>query len=477
MIRKISEKHTEDFCAGNKGKFLNYMNQKGFAVPDGIILDSNEYLEFVRENKLEEKINRLLMQLKNDNVGEISEQLISLFSDAVLSDKVREVLEKTLNNKGYYAVRSSGTKEDLDDYSFAGQYQTFLNVKGLDEIEKNIIACYQSMFSETILSYLVNQNIDVNDLAMAVVVQEMVQADYSGICFTINPISGNDKEMLIEVSEGLGENIVSGKVKPEQYYYNWYECEGTYDNNNKILDKDKLGKIAETFFEIQLLFGYPCDIEFALKDGELYILQARKITKISYTMYQDIWSTADFKDGGVSATVCTPYMWSLYEYIWEFTLRKFMIDSNILKEKEVNRKLGNMFYGRCYWNVCMVKLAMSKVIGYKEREFDSEYGVRITYDGDGDTTKITPASLIAIIRMYFGQKRILKERNENAENYKTDLLNKYNDYRSMYDNNRIDDIEKIWYTLTKKTYLQTKQLISGRFLLIQSINPYIKTVY
>ena len=87
-------------------------------------------------------------------------------------------------------------------------------------------------------------------------------------------------------------------------------------------------------------------IFFAIKKNKLYILQARRITKINYSSFEDLWSTADFKDGGVSASVCTPYMWSLYEYIWEFTLRKFILDSKILSKREMNKKLGDMYYGK-----------------------------------------------------------------------------------------------------------------------------------
>ena len=161
----------------------------------------------------------------------------------------------------------------------------------------------------------------------------------------------------------------------------------------------------------------------------MYILQARKITKIEYQGYKDLWSTADFKDGGVSATICTPYMWSLYEYIWEYTLRKFILDSKILKDKDLNRKLGEMFYARCYWNLSVVKKAMSQVVGYKEREFDSEYGIKMNYEGDGETTKLTLKSIKDIIRMAIAQKRILNTRNKNAEKYKADLLDKYYNYK------------------------------------------------
>ncbi len=455
--RYQDEKYQDkEYQLGNKAKFLCMMKQAGLAVPDGVILDSEEYLKFIEENGIGNRLTELLNSLNKENVKTISQQIKELFEGKSLPVKTRQILLKEIDLSQQYAVRSSGTKEDLEEYSFAGQYETYLNVKGIDAIETAIIDCYQSMFSEVSLNYLVNHSISTKNLAMSVVVQEMVQAEYSGICFTINPITGNDKEMSIEVAKGLGENIVSGKTVPEQYCYNWYEKKGHFQKENQLLTQKEVEAYGETFLKVQLLFGYPCDIEFAVCEGTLFLLQARRITKLNYANFKDIWSTADFKDGGVSASICTPYMWSLYEYIWEFTLRKFLLDSKILTEQEVDKKLGDMFYGRCYWNMSVVKLALSKVIGYKEREFDSEYGVRITYEGDGQTTKLTLSTLAAIIKMFFAQKKILKERNENSENYKKDLLEKYHSYKDRYDNHKIEDIEKEWYALTKKVYLQSE---------------------
>ena len=440
---------------GNKAKFLMEMKANGFQVPDGFVIDSDTYLKEIKNNKLDDEINLLLKKLNTDNISEISKEIISLFDSFNFSKTTIEEVENRLKNNKLYAVRSSGTKEDLEEYSFAGQYNTFLNVKKRSVLRK-VIECYQSMFSEVILSYLVNNNIPTENLAMSVVIQEMVPSTHSGICFTVDPVTGNDKTMLIEVGEGLGENIVSGQNKPEQYYYNWYEDKVEINETNKYISESLLKKMGKEFSKIMEYFGYPCDIEFALVNNELYILQARKITKIEYQGFSDLWSTADFKDGGVSASVCTPYMWSLYEYIWEYTLRKFILDSKILNELELPLKVGDMFYGRCYWNLSTVKKAMSKIVGYKERDFDDEYGITPTYEGDGETTGITPSSIIAIIRMAIAQNKIVKIREKNKEKYKDDLLHKYYYYKGMYDTNSILDIKNTWKTLTHDDYLQSE---------------------
>ncbi len=258
------------------------------------------------------------------------------------------------------------------------------------------------------------------------------------------------------MEKDYGENIVSGKNAPEQYYYDWFNKSSHFNENNKLLDKSFFEKIAETFFEIQYFYGYPCDIEFAIANNELFILQARRITKLKYNGYQYIWSTADFKDGGVSATICYPYMWSLYEYIWEYTLRKFLLDSKILSKKQVDLKLGDMFFARPYWNMSVVKLAMSQIIGYKEREFDSEFGVRINYEGDGKKTKVSIKSIFKILRIVVAQTKILNERRKNAESLKSGLLKTYFEYKDNYDNSKIEDIEKDWYKLVHDDYLKSE---------------------
>ncbi len=454
MIKNFLEMNNAS-DVGNKAASLIELRKEGFPVPDGFVIDKDTYLEIIRTNQIEDAINTLLRQLTIENLTTTSKAICSLFEGLTIPSSIKEEIYGKLSADKSYAVRSSGTKEDMETHSFAGQYETFLNVTAESVIDKMLL-CYQSMFSEVILSYFLNNHISFSNMAMSVIVQEMADAEYSGICFTLNPLTGNDTEMLIEVGEGLGENIVSGKVAPEQYYFDWYQESFHFDPKNRFLDSKLLTDMTRLFLEIQLHFGYPCDIEFAICQNSVQILQARKITKIKYQEITDIWSTADFKDGGVSATTCKPYMWSLYEYIWEHSLRKFILDSKILPAKDLEKKLGDMFYGRCYWNLSVVKKAMSQVVGYKEREFDSEYGVSINYEGDGHVTKASPKALFSIIRMALAQKKIVNTRNENATRYQKELLDTYHTYKENYDSQQITDIKQTWYQLTHNDYLYSE---------------------
>ena len=456
MTFDLSNKNAKLEGIGNKAKNLYLMKNSGFTVPGALILDGEVYIETIKRSGIEQKLNEMLSSLNKENVQTVSGKITELFDKAELTGGTKLDISAHTNESKRYAVRSSCMAEDLKDFSFAGQYLTTLNVDKKD-IPDRVIDCYRSMFSETVLSYLIDNDIDFADYRMCVIVQEMVDADYSGIAFTLNPTTGNDKEMLIEVSEGLGENIVSGKTKPEQYLYDWYdEHENSRNSDNKLISPDKLREFAEVFSGIQQLFGVPCDIEFAVAEGTLYILQARAITKIQYQGIKDLWTTADFKDGGVSASVCTPYMWSLYEYIWEYSLRRFIVDTDILKDEELPDKLGEMFYGRCYWNLTAVKKAMSRVIGYNERAFDNTYGITGNYEGDGQTTGVTPKTVWGMIRIAIKQKRLLDDRRKNSERYKQELLDIYNDFKNRYDNDSIQDIGADFYNLTHERYLRSE---------------------
>jgi len=441
---------------GNKAAFLAFMKCNGFNVPNGIVLGSDVFTKTVFASKNKQEADSLLSTLSVSNAKETSEKLSALYSTLTLQDEIKAEIAKNINSEKQYAVRSSGIKEDLSGFSFAGQYDTFINVSGIDDIAAAVIKCYLSVYSETVLSYLAANALSATESAMAVIIEEMVDSDISGVAFTVNPTSGCDKEIFIEATAGQGENLVSGKVAAQRYSYDWWNQKIT-GSSGELLSERNITEIADTALRIQQLFGYPCDIEFAYEGDVLYILQARAVTKILYSGIKDQWTTADFKDGGVSATVCTPYMWSLYEYIWESELRNFLIESKILKPAELEKKLGDMFYGRPFWNLSVVKKAMAKVPGYKERDFDSELGVKITYTGNGTTTSVTPKTLLGILKMALAQKKIVKERKDNAEQLKAALLETYSDY---YENRDCafssEELKKKWKKLIFSDYLKSE---------------------
>lgn len=438
---------------GKKAENLVKLKTEGFNIPNALIFKENLFSFLIEKNKLKEEINFLLKNLNKENIEKTSIKLISFINTLSLDEETKEKLVSFLDNNKTYAVRSSGTKEDLNNFSFAGQYETFLNISGLSEIEQKIIACYSSLFSEKALNYLLDKRIDLDNFSMAIIIQEMVNSSVSGVAFSINPLSGNDKEIIIEVCKGLGENLVSGKVKSETYYYNWFEDTHINQIEKGILSENQVEEISKLVIEIQKFFGYPCDIEFAYENNTLYLLQARPITKIIYGDIKDQWTTANFKDGGVSSKACIPYMWSLYEYVWDFSLKTFLLESKILNKKEI-RKLGDMFFGRPYWNLSVVKTAMAKVPGYVERNFDEELGVTINYKGQGQETKFKISLIGHLIMMAFGFNKVKKLQMNSLTSYISLAKEKYDYYLEQLDKiENLENFKTLYLKLVKDDYL------------------------
>jgi pyruvate,water dikinase len=192
----------------------------------------------------------------------------------------------------------------LEEASFAGQYETILNVTSLPHLLDSLKRCWASLFSDRVKEYALRQRIglEAGELPMGVLVQQMVQADVSGVIFSINPVTRSSDEIVINASYGLGEAIVSGLVTPDMYVVRksdgqvkkelglkemkivsadleTVEMETTEEEQNRFcLTDEKIAELAEQAKLIEAYFHMPVDIEFAVKDGHVHILQARPIT-------------------------------------------------------------------------------------------------------------------------------------------------------------------------------------------------------
>ncbi|MGC8495755.1 MAG: PEP/pyruvate-binding domain-containing protein [Candidatus Micrarchaeia archaeon] len=184
---------------------------------------------------------------------------------------------KTVIKTGKVAVRSSATVEDSRESSFAGQFKTVLNVD-IDDIYTAIKAIYKSI--SNVMAIYASKTGKTGKIEMAIIIQKMVDADRAGVIFTADPIKGDRDKVIVEVIRGLGEALVSGARTPTTYYFS--------KTNNKILSRTgenlitarKLKQLCSTAISIERLFGYPQDIEFAIKRGKVYILQSRDITTL-----------------------------------------------------------------------------------------------------------------------------------------------------------------------------------------------------
>jgi phosphohistidine swiveling domain-containing protein len=281
---------------------------------------------------------------------------------------------------GPVAVRSSATVEDGREASFAGQFESILGLEGLAAVEAAVETCKASVHTDGVREYCRQNGIDHATVRMEVIVQQMIhRPELAGVAFTVNPVTGHD-EVVIDAVEGVAEDLLAGKVEslPAEH----------------PLMVEHRPAIEDVALRVQRHYGAPQDIEFAIQDGVLYLLQARPITRITFSPDLGEWTNADFRDGGVSSDVCPPLMWSLYDFVWESSLKEFLREIRLLGAEE-DWQAGKIFFGRPYWNMGGVKRCLARLPGFVEREFDEDLSIECDYEGDG---VVTPLSLRSILR-------------------------------------------------------------------------------
>lgn len=289
-----------------------------------------------------------------------------------------DVLAEQVARLGFpLVVRSSATAEDGERASFAGQFTSFLNLHSLEEVRDAVAACHASLHSEGLRQYCSRHEIDLRSLRMRPLLQRMIQPEIAGVAFSIHPTTGAD-EVVIEACEGLADDLLAGRVSPMPL-----------DHPRLATHLPNIRALARA---VQRHFGSPQDIEFAIDATGLHLLQARPVTRLQFDSDIGEWTNADFRDGGVSSSVCSPLMWSLYETIWNDSLKRCLRE---LRMWDRDFEAGRMFFGRPYWNLGAVKQAVSRIPGFVERDFDQDLSVQPTYDGDG---LCTPTNLRTILR-------------------------------------------------------------------------------
>lgn len=289
---------------GGKGYNLGKMLNNGLKVPDSFVITTDAYDAFVNKNELSSKIESILRS--DCSTKEKSDLIKEQFRQCVFPEELGTALlqEAAKITSGRVAVRSSATVEDLPGLSFAGQYSSYLNVTEKDLIEK-VLLCWQSLWNERAIDYRSKHNINAQ-FSHAVVVQEMIDAQISGIIFTANPLNGIRDELLVNAAYGLGEVIVSGSIHPDQYRLDRssgrlleeeiatkeFVCRYADDGikyvpgdettkSESSLSQAHLQTIVAEANKIQDFFGTPQDIEFAFDDqGTFFILQSREITSL-----------------------------------------------------------------------------------------------------------------------------------------------------------------------------------------------------
>ena len=323
-ILTLEEIKKEDIpSVGGKGASLGEMFGIGLPVPKAFVVTAQAFRGFLSETGIEEKLFSGLANLnveENAALEEASkrarELVLSVTVPQHLQKDIREAYRK-LGKDPVVAVRSSATAEDLPDASFAGQQETYLNIQGNADLLLSVQRCWASLYGARAIYYRAKQGFDDRSVNIAVVVQELVEAEKAGVMFTSHPVTG-EPLTIIEGSWGLGEAVVSGSVSPDKYVFDQRSGQvidrlisaklemvvpegrkGTKSvevppgmqkapvlSDAEVKELSKFGAVAEQHY------GVPQDLEWAIREKEFYILQSRPITTIRIPSKEKAAATA-----------------------------------------------------------------------------------------------------------------------------------------------------------------------------------------
>ena len=298
-------------AVGGKGANLGELSRiEGIRVPEGFCITTEAYKKIINETPELDSLLEQLSLLKAEDrqkISEISGMIRRVIEGIIISKDIEEEVLHYLARYGEnnaYAVRSSATAEDLPTASFAGQQDTYLNIKGKDSILKHISMCWASLFTDRAVTYRIRNNFGHSKVYLSVIVQRMVFPQASGIMFTADPVTSNRRVSSIDASLGLGEALVSGLVNADIYKVREgrivdkkvstkklaiyaieeggteeREIETEHQNmqtltDEQILQLERMGRTIESYF------GNPQDIEWCLYENKFYIVQSRPITTL-----------------------------------------------------------------------------------------------------------------------------------------------------------------------------------------------------
>lgn len=290
--------------AGGKGASLAGMAAAGLPVPDGFVVTSEALTGTLAAAGVELRLSAALGHGQPPDPGGLAREAQALVAGAPLEPglaaDVTDAYERL--GSGPVAVRSSACSEDSESASFAGQQDTYLNVRGARDVVAAVRRCWASFFSERALFYRARKG-SLADVRMAVVVQCLVQPRKSGVMFTMDPVQRRRDRMVVEAVWGLGEAVVSGRVTPDHYLVDRagipkrvevsvqpflieaQEDGGTVERQldpvvggARVLADEELAGLAGMAHRLEALLGGPQDVEWAIQDAQLYLLQSRPIT-------------------------------------------------------------------------------------------------------------------------------------------------------------------------------------------------------
>ncbi|KFU76177.1 pyruvate, water dikinase [Amycolatopsis lurida] len=266
---------------GGKAANLAEMTSAGFPVPEGFCVTTAAYRQVLAHGEGPRLLGELA-SVPPDAAGRSASRLRAHVLTVPIPERLETAIVEAyerLSPDGPVAVRSSSTAEDLPDASFAGQYDTFLGIRGAGEVLAAVRRCWASLWADRAVRYRATHDTDLAP-TIAVIVQRLVDAECAGVLYTANPVSGKRSEVIIDGAPGLGEAVVSGAVTPDHYRLG-VEGETVEGPEDGCLTPSRLSALAAVGRKLERHFGAPQDVEWAFDgEGELWLTQSRHITTL-----------------------------------------------------------------------------------------------------------------------------------------------------------------------------------------------------
>jgi len=297
--------------AGGKGASLGEMINSNFPVPNGFVVLSSAFDNFIEANNLNLEIKKILCSVDINN-SETSLNASKKISDLILSKPLSKELEEEILNSfnlldaDFVAVRSSATAEDSATDAWAGQLDTFLNTKK-EDLLFNVKKCFASLFTDRAIIYRIDKKLIDKKISVAVIVQKMINSEKSGIAFSVHPVTNDYDQIIIDAGYGLGEAIVSGQITPDSYIISkkhkildkqkgsqekaLYRSSKTESGNvwqklsedklfSFVLTDNEILELSKIILAIENHYKFPVDVEWAIENGKIFITQSRPITTL-----------------------------------------------------------------------------------------------------------------------------------------------------------------------------------------------------
>jgi pyruvate,water dikinase len=356
---------------GGKAFNLGKLIAAGLPVPRGFCVTTTAFDLFLASCPGRTELSHLLAQCSGDELGrfaELSRKVRSCLAEVRVPEVVKDaVLGEWRESDGEwsFAVRSSATVEDAAGMSFAGQFESILNVRGADALLAAIKSCWLSLFSERALVYLARQRVSAEKVRMAVVVQEMVDAEHAGVVFTADPLTGATDRFVVEYVSGLGEGLVQGTVQPGRMVVEKRTGRVLASSGEQPLSSATLKNLCDLARRTERLFSAPQDIEWAQRDGGVFLLQSRPITtKAPVRTWEDRQVWTNVNTGEVVPDVMTPMTWSMMQSL----LGLVGSISRLMGADSTRAPLAGLVAGKLYFNANTV-LAAVKPFSFLHKGF------------------------------------------------------------------------------------------------------------